>query len=756
MNYFTNMCMRALLLSFIFLFFAIHGLSQKTEITGRIFNYTTKLPLEGVTVYELPGSRAVMTDESGRFDFQTRQPIEQIRVSSVGYETKFIGIGELLEGQNTIYLQEKNVQLSEVTVSADPLDQSKPISRIDIKMRGINNSQEVLRMVPGLFIAQHAGGGKAEQIFLRGFDLDHGTDISISVDGIPVNMVSHAHGQGYADLHFLIPELIESVNFEKGSYYSGKGNFATSGFVDLKTLNAIPCNSIKLEGGMFGTFRAFEMFNLLQQKLRNRQQSAYIASEYSFTNGYFDHPQRFNRFNLYGKYYAQLNNNNVLCVSASAFKSKWNASGQIPERAVESGQIGFFGSIDPNEGGITSRYNLNVQLTSTLRNGGYIKNQLYYSRYGFKLYSNFTFFKEDSVNGDQIRQKEDRNLLGYNGSYTQIHYTGNIKITSEVGAGIRFDDIRNSELSRTVNRSVETAALQLGNIDEVNISAYASEIIHVNPRLIIKGGLRFDEFYNRYRDKLNNNNVLKSQAGIVGPKLGFYYQVNNKTQIYLTSGKGFHSNNTRVVVQKNGLGVLPSAYGIDLGTSFKPASRLFVSLAVWYLWMEQEFIYVGDAGGVEPRGKSRRLGMDASFRYQPASWLFFDFDANYSKARSVSEPKGKNYLPLSPVFTSIGGVTVKTKAGINGSIRYRYMSDHPANEDNSHVAKGYFINDGVLSFARRRYEMAIVVQNIFNVRWKEAQFDTESRLKGEPAPVTEIHFTPGTPVFVKLSFSYLF
>jgi outer membrane cobalamin receptor len=244
-------------------------------------------------------------------------------------------------------------------------------------MRGINNSQEVLRMVPGLFIGQHAGGGKAEQIFLRGFDLDHGTDINIAVDGMPVNMVSHAHGQGYADLHFVIPELVDNVTFKKGTYYAEKGNFTTTGFVDFKTLNALQNNSVKVEAGMFSTYRTIAMLNLLDKKTIAKGQSWYVAGEYMYTKGYFDNPQNFNRVNLFTKYNGKLNQHTNLSISASAFSSKWKASGQIPDRAVESGLVGFYGAIDPNEGGKTLRQNLNAVLTTTLNNGSYFKNQLY-------------------------------------------------------------------------------------------------------------------------------------------------------------------------------------------------------------------------------------------------------------------------------------------------------------------------------------------------------------------------------------------
>jgi outer membrane receptor protein involved in Fe transport len=259
-----------------------------------------------------------------------------------------------------------------------------------------------------------------------------------------------------------------------------------------------------------------------------------------------------------------------------------------------------------------------------------------------------------------------------------------------------------------------------------------------------------------YKDKLDNNTLSKANAGILSPKLNLYYQLNSKTQIYLSTGKGFHSNDARVVVQAGGKKILPGAYGTDLGVVIKPAHDLLVQAALWYLKLDQEFVYVGDEGVVEPGGKSRRLGIDVSARYQPVKSLFIDMDANYSNGRAVEESKGEDYLPLAPVFTSIGGITYKSKMGLNASLRYRYMSDRPANEDNSIIAKGYFVADASLNYSRSKFETGVSVQNLLNVRWKETQFDTESKLQNEATPVAEIHFTPGTPFFLKTHITFFF
>lgn len=730
--------------------------AQQNTASGIITDARTNSGLEGATVHNYTTAETVLTNDLGIFLFRSAVSFsDTILISAIGFEPVRITYEELSK-RKTLSLIQKAITLKELTLTSNPANTSQIISKLDIRMRGINNSQEALRMIPGLFIGQHAGGGKAEQIFLRGFDIDHGTDISISVDGMPVNMVSHAHGQGYADLHFIIPELVDNVAFRKGTYYPEKGNFTTSGYVDFKTINVLPANSVKVEGGMFNTVRGVGQFNLLSQKAREKQQSLFIASEYIQTDGYFDNPQDFKRYNIFGKYYGKLNNNNLLSFSASTFKSSWNASGQIPDRAVESKLIPYFGAIDPNEGGETSRSNATTVLSTTLPDGSLLKNQVFYSRYNFELYSNFTFYKEDPVNGDQIRQKEARDIYGYNGSYTKVNYAGKTKITSELGTNLRLDRTNKTELSRTKDRELTTEVIKLGDISESNISAYVSETFTFNPKFTINTGVRYDQFFAKYKDRLNNNNIGQAVAGTLSPKLNFYYQADKNTQLYLTSGKGFHSNDTRVVVPQNGLQILPAAYGSDLGVTTKIGKDFFLNAALWYLYLKQEFVYVGDEGVVEPSGRSRRLGLDVSARYQPVQHLFFDVDFNYSRGRSVDNAKGENYLPLAPAFTSIGGITFKSNKNINASLRYRYMANRPANEDYSITAKGYFVSDMFLNYTKKKFEVGLTVQNLFNVRWKETQFDTESQLKNEGAPVSEIHFTPGTPFFLKAAFTYFF
>jgi outer membrane receptor protein involved in Fe transport len=685
-----------------------------------------------------------ISDRNGFFRIQAKFG-DTLRIHSIGYITKLFLINR--EGQfEYIYLSPSNSTLKEVEVNSKlGTKLLSNIHRLDLLLRPLNNSQEVLRMVPGLFIGQHQGGGKAEQLFLRGFDVDHGTDVNISADGLPVNMVSHAHGQGYADLHFVIPETIKEIDFGKGTYYADKGDFTTAGYVALQTFDKLPNNLIKMEGGMFNTIRTVGLFNLLPQK---QTESAYMGIEAFHTDGPFDSPQKFKRYNFISKYQVQ-KGKTLFTTQFSTFWSKWNASGQIPERSVNDGSIGWFGAIDHNEGGQTSKTNFSVKALSVLANDARLENQIYFTTYNFELYSNFTFFKIDPINGDQIRQKELRNIFGYNGTYTNDHYFNNgSTLQTKVGANIRLDEINHLELSRTLDRAIITAPLSNGTGSELNLASYVSETFKAN-RWTLNGAFRLEHFVFGYTDILNNKPNRTIDKAIVSPKFNLQYQLNNTTALYLKIGKGFHSNDIRVVIPQSGREVLPVAWGADLGVITKPIDKMVLNVALWALKLDQEFVYVGDEAVVEPGGRTFRRGLELSMRYEIAKNLFTDVDANYTIGRAIDNPIGSQYLSLAPVFSSTGGLSYngyKFKIGL----RYRCLGDRPANEDNSIKAYGYNIFDANVSYKLTpKTSIGLSAENIFNVKWKETQFLTESKLQNELMPVNEINFTPGTPLFLK-------
>lgn len=716
------------------------------NLEGIVLNDQSQ-PLEYVGVFNKITRQHSHTNSSGSFTLPKTNVNDSIYFSSLGYKTKLIVISqENLKNKLVLEMEESSISLEQIVLVSEVNALSRLVE-VDIQTDPVKSSQEILRKVPGLIIGQHAGGGKAEQIFLRGFDVDHGTDVAISVEGMPVNMVSHAHGQGYADLHFVIPETIENLNFGKGPFYSDKGNFNTAGYIDLQLRKTLDKNLISLEAGQFNSKRLVSMFKLLEKGNSN----AYIASELSLFDGPFNSPQNFNRINLMGRYNYNLPGSQELTVTASHFQSKWNASGQVPQRSIDEGLIGRFGAIDDTEGGSTSRSNLHFNHKKRLDENRLIKSKAFISKYDFELYSNFTFFLEDPVNGDQIKQKENRVLVGAESAYERknIDLGNSSELEYTTGIGFRYDNVDNVELSSTLNRKKTLNQISFGDVDEINTYAFIDATLKMG-KWTFNPAIRLDYFKFDYVNNLSNIYDNKSDSKFsFSPKFNTIYSINRNWQLFLKTGIGFHSNDTRVVVSNNDKSVLPAAYGVDFGTILKPVEKLALNATLWSLFMEQEFVYVGDAGIVEPSGKTKRLGIEMGARYQVFDWLYFYSDFNYSYGRSSEEPEGQNYIPLSPDFTSSGGLVVNDLGNISGGLTYRFVDDRPANEDNSIIADGYLVTDFNISYKWKNWSYGIIVENLFNNEWNETQFATESRLFNESKAVEEIHFTPGTPFFLR-------
>jgi len=723
------------------------GILNAHELSGTVISEENEKPLQGVGVYNKTTGAYTYTNLSGYFELDDISINDVIYFYQLGFENQELIIDEShLDSNVKIFLKISSASLDQVLI-VSKVNVLSTFLDLDLKTSPVKSSQEILRKIPGLIIGQHAGGGKAEQIFLRGFDIDHGTDIAIDVDGMPVNMVSHAHGQGYADMHFIIPETIDNIDFGKGSYYADKGNFNTAGYVDINTKKTIDNNLVTLEAGQFNTIRALSMVKLLDED----NSSAYLASELMLSDGVFDSPQNFNRLNIMGRYNFNNYDDQELNLSLSHFQSKWDASGQIPVRAVENEQIGRFGAIDDTEGGNTSRTNIWLNHKKQLNEHSVVKSSAYVSKYDFELFSNFTFFLEDPVNGDQIRQYENRTIIGAKTAFEHSFHLADhdAQLKYELGVGFRYDDINDVQLSRTKNREELLERLAYGNVDELNGFTFAN-LIYKKNEWTLNPGLRLDYFNFDYENLLTQTYDNKSENKVlVSPKLNVIYASSSKLQLFAKTGFGYHSNDSRVVTANEGREILPTAFGSDLGFITKPTDRLVINAALWGLFLQQEFVYVGDAGIVEPSGKTKRYGVDLGVQYQLNDYLFFNTDLNYTYARSSEEPSGEDYIPLAPDFTSSGGLNVKDWNNFSGGLSYRFVGDRPANEDDSIVAEGYFITDLNLNYSHKNWTFGLIVENLFDSEWKETQFATESRLFNEPASVEEIHFTPGAPFFLR-------
>jgi len=735
--------------SFFLVFFGFCTTLFSQSLEGIVLNEYDEAVIS-VNIVNLSNNKHAHSDIEGKFELTKTQVGDTLQFSHLYFETKNFVVKSLDE-KISINLIPTKISLDEIIITNE-LNALSVISDVDVKLNPVNSSQEILRKVPGLFIGQHAGGGKAEQFFLRGFDIDHGTDINLKIDGLPVNMVSHAHGQGYSDLHFLIPETIDKIDFGKGPYFSDEGNFATAGFVEFQTKEELESSKIKVEAGQFNTQRLLGLFDLW----RNEDQSFYFASEYLASDGPFESPQNFSRLNLFGKYSSFINKTDKLNIIASYFNSTWDASGQIPNRAVESGQIGRFGAIDDTEGGITGRVNMQIKYDKILNDESSIKNSIYFTQYDFELYSNFTFFLEDPINGDQIKQKENRNIFGLNSEYYRTFSSDQLDGTFVAGVGLRNDIINDNELSRTANRREILERIQFGNVNETNTSAYLDLKLNYK-KWTFNPSFRLDHIDYVYNDLLQSFYSIQSiQKSRISPKLNVLYNQSNNLQFYAKSGIGFHSNDARVVLLQNATDILPAAYGFDLGSIWKANSKMFLNVAYWYLFSEQEFVYVGDAGIVEPSGETKRVGIDLGFKYQPIAPIFINLDINYAHARSVNEMEGQNFIPLAPDLTIVSSFNYKHHTGIYGSASFRLLKDRPANETNSIVAEGYSVIDINAGYKLGRLDFGVKIQNLLDTDWNETQFATESKLQNEIEPIEEIHFTPGTPFFVQSFVQYSF
>ena len=743
---------------FFFFFFCLFSIPtliaspHPIDVRGQVVSQDGE-PLEAAVV--TVRDQVSITDVLGYFTLRQVEIDDSLEVSYVGHETLRIPLNTINLGEAlTIKLAAVAVNLSQVQISASTSTLSQTV-KLDLATNPVRSSQEILRKVPGLFIAQHAGGGKAEQIFLRGFDIDHGTDITIGVDGVPVNMVSHAHGQGYSDLHFLIPETVEQVDFSKGPHKTAVGNFATAGQVNFITKDRIDNSMIRLEMGQFGTRRAVGMLDLLGGVDGH---NLYVASEYLQSDGPFESPQGLSRINAMVNYSTFLTDGTSLSVKVSHFSSEWDASGQIPQRAVDSGMISRFGAIDDTEGGNTSRTSASVKVVKPLSSNTYLKSNLYIVDYDFELYSNFTFRLNNPDRGDQIRQSESRRMVGgdlsINRSFTLAGMDGDLI----VGTMVRADRVDDVELSRTANRVETLSRVALGDVREVNTGLYTQVDLR-RGKLAVSAGLRLDRFDFAYTDLLEPSPSRETaDAMILSPKVNLSYRHNKQWQTYLKASVGFHSNDARTAILSatdvSG-DILPAARGVDLGTTWKPTDEMMIDACLWILDMSQEFVYVGDEGIVEPSGHTFRRGLDLSVRRSISHHWYIDGDFNYTIARAVDEPEGEQFIPLAPISTLAGGISYQD-GGFSSSIRLRHLMDRPANEDNTLTAEGFWVTDLNASYTWNKLTLGVIVENLFDVEWNEAQFATESRLMNEVAPVEEIHFTPGVPFFARFSVQYDF
>ena len=612
-----------------------------------------------------------------------------------------------------------------------------------IEKRPLLRPAEVLENVPGMVVTQHSGDGKANQYFLRGYNLDHGTDFATWVAGMPVNMGTHAHGHGYTDLNFLIPELITRVMYGKGPYYAEDGDFSSAGSARILYANALPSNIAELTVGSFDYRRAV----LAGSPALGLGKLVY-GLEYQHSDGPWANPNRFHKLNGALRY-AQGTEANGFNVTAMAYKASWNSTDQIPRRAVDAGLIDRFGAIDPTDGGESSRYSLSAEWRQSAGNVNRAAN-FYVIRSQLDLISNFTFFVNNPVNGDQFKQAEKRLVYGGAASQTWSSSFGDTQMANTLGLQLRRDRLSPVALYGTQSRQVLSTTRE-DNVTIASAAPYFSNTIAWNKWFRTIAGVRAD-FYDFDVASNNPANSGSARDSIVSPKLSMIFGPWAKTEYFLNVGHGFHSNDARgttiTVDPASGAAAarvqpLVRTFGYEAGVRSELAKGLTASAALWKLEQDSELLFVGDAGTTEPSRPSQRYGLELLTQYLPTPGLAFDLSLAFTHARFRNEDPAGNYIPGAPDRVASAGMTYEGAGGWFGALRWRYFGSRPLIEDNSVRSNGTSLVNARAGYSfSRTLKMQLDVFNLFNRKDHDVDYYYESQLAGEAGPVADIHFHP--------------
>lgn len=633
--------------------------------------------------------------------------------------------------------------LAPVFVTAPPALASSSEQLIpgkDFELRPQGRPADVLRLIPGLIINQHQGGGKAEQYLIRGFDADHGTDLALFVDGLPVNMRSHAHGQGYADLHFLIPETVKLVDVLKGPYWAQYGHFGTAGVVNFVTRDSVEENTLEVAGGSFNTQRYLALLSPTRGALKT-----FIAADLYRSDGPFDRPNGYLRVSLFTKASADIAEDMRLAVSASHYRAEWHGSGQIPARAVRSGLIDRFGSIDPNEGGTTQRTNLNVEYTWKPTERQKLSAHAYVTHYELNLFNNFTLFLNDPERGDAINQRDRRVLAGFDIQHEVKSLPFGIPVTTTAGFQYRIDTPR-IVLASAVQRH-PTGRRQDVSIVEQSSSPFVSFDIVPVEKVRLVTGARGDIFSYEGTEHVNtvegnlNGRTSRERANV---KANLVLGPWAETELFANFGTGYHSNDARAVLANRQLDALPTARGYEFGARSRAIPRVELFGTYWVLDLASELVFVGDEGTTEAQGPSHREGFEVGAKVRLLDWLTFTGDFTYT--RKAEFVRTGDAVPLAPIWTARWDLTARLPWGLSTSLEMRYLGNRFADPDRHHTARGYTLFNWTGRYRHKNVQAFLSIENLTNTDWREAQFFFTSRLPGEPAGgVPDIHFTPGTP-----------
>ncbi len=606
---------------------------------------------------------------------------------------------------------------------------------------------QILRLIPGLIAVEHSGGaGKADQYYLRGFDADHGTDVAFFTDGMPINLRSHAHGQGYADLSFIIPETIEGLDVYKGAYLPEFGDFATAGAVNFRTREVVKEGVVQLAGGQFDTQRYLLMFSPTKDKVRTL-----IAAEGYYTNGPFEHDNRYFRANVLGKMTANPTTRSELSLTGTFHKSQWNASGEIPLRAVTDGTIDRLGAIDPSEGGKTIRSTGRLNYHYDATSGGQFFANAYGQYYKFDLFTNFTFFLNDPVNGDGIQQSDRRVMYGGDTGWRQGFDLFGIPSVVTAGAQARIDNAH-VRLGTQVTRNPLSPTTD-SDVLEASYAPFLKTEFQPTQWMRVSGGVRSEVFTFDVRNRCPtciDQPEGRTTSSIVLPKANLILGPWLRTEWFANYGEGYHSNDARSAVAP-GSAPLARAKTYEVGARSNPwgPDGLELIATLWAIDLQSELVFVGDDGTTEIRGPTRRRGVEVAARGQVIGPLYVNGSVTWAKA----EFKNGDAIPNAPQLTAYGAAILRYPEDLTTQLQATYLGVRPLTEDRSFKSPSWVDVDLSsryklpIKLDHGRLEAFFFIQNLLNTKWEQATFAFESRLRGEAAGVMDIHFVPGNPRF---------
>lgn len=622
-----------------------------------------------------------------------------------------------------------------------------------LENRPLQRTGALLEAVPGVIVTQHSGDGKANQYFARGFNLDHGTDFRTTVMGMPVNMPSHAHGQGYSDLNFIIPELVGTIQYKKGPYYAEEGDFASAGAAAFDYLRALPRGLLSVEAGEHRYRRA-----LLANSSAMGPGTLLYAVEGAGQNGPWDKPEQYKRFNGVLSYSLK-NGADETRVTAMALQSSWNATDQVPQRALAAGLVGRYGAIDPTDGGDTARYSLSADWLGRYADGS-ARINAYLIRSSLDLYSNFTYALDDPINGDQFNQSERRTVGGVNAQRSWQHVTAGLDMETTLGMQLRADRLSPVALYATAAQQ-RLSTVRRDEVTERSAGIFASNTTRWLPWFRTVAGVRADHYGFDVTSNLPANSG-KANATIVSPKLAAIFSPAANSELYLNWGRGFHSNDARGVT-----GTVDPRTGADRNADGDPVVRatplvrttgyetglrysgllpgLQTTLSVWRLALDSELVFVGDAGTTEASRPSRRSGIELANYYVPAPGWVVDLDLALSRAHFSDDDPAGSAIPGAVRRTAAFGVTGE-QGRWSGGVRLRYFGGRPLVEDNTVRSPSSTLVNARLAYALTPdVKVSLQILNLLDRRVSDIDYYYTSRLATEPTAVADIHTHPAEP-----------